>query len=544
MKKITLLFSLMVALTATAFASQATANDEAEVVEFGLTSSFPQESEIIQAIYGVQLKFNKNITVTLPEAGLNILNSKGEVVINIKNARTNENMVIFDLLEEVVDKDGKTEQQYVTISTPDTYTLEVPKGVIKSVDGEDYEKTFTFIVNTPFDVTIVNFKDETDTPVGMIALQGTKDFTVTWPEGGLSVKDKDGNVVASITSQPTQPVPYGIMLNFDQKEVEGEDGKTELQPVQLSTPGTYTLEIPKGVIKSVDGEDYEKTFTFTIIAPQPVINISPNESESLTEIKEIVITISNAEVTFNAEKEVAAYLSGVPTVGDVSYDESTTTITISFEEPLTDEGDYLVSIPDGLYTINGEPNDAAILKYNITKIEPLEIKEVTPKEEEIGKIETITITFNQPIGLAWDENYQTPGQTIDLIDSKGNITELQCIRASGNTLVYAKAEWDKYDYVVMEITEPETYTLDLAQIFVAYGAVEMMDDYSGATWYEYKAKEYATGTYTWSVTGDTAVEGIEAEDGEQVIYDLTGRKVDNITNAGIYIVNGKKVMVK
>ena len=42
----------------------------------------------------------------------------------------------------------------------------------------------------------------------------------------------------------------------------------------------------------------------------------------------------------------------------------------------------------------------------------------------------------------------------------------------------------------------------------------------------------------------TGIEGIEAENGESVIYDLTGRKVNAINAAGIYIVNGKKVLVK
>ncbi len=42
----------------------------------------------------------------------------------------------------------------------------------------------------------------------------------------------------------------------------------------------------------------------------------------------------------------------------------------------------------------------------------------------------------------------------------------------------------------------------------------------------------------------SGIEGIEAENGESVIYDLTGRKVNAINAAGIYIVNGKKVLVK
>lgn len=42
----------------------------------------------------------------------------------------------------------------------------------------------------------------------------------------------------------------------------------------------------------------------------------------------------------------------------------------------------------------------------------------------------------------------------------------------------------------------------------------------------------------------TNIDNIAVENGASAIYDLTGRKVDAITTAGIYIVNGKKVLVK
>lgn len=42
----------------------------------------------------------------------------------------------------------------------------------------------------------------------------------------------------------------------------------------------------------------------------------------------------------------------------------------------------------------------------------------------------------------------------------------------------------------------------------------------------------------------SGIVGIKTENCADVIYDLTGRKVDAITTAGIYIVNGKKVLVK
>ena len=44
--------------------------------------------------------------------------------------------------------------------------------------------------------------------------------------------------------------------------------------------------------------------------------------------------------------------------------------------------------------------------------------------------------------------------------------------------------------------------------------------------------------------GTTGIENVEVENTVKVIYDLTGRRVDAITAPGIYIVNGKKVLVK
>ena len=42
---------------------------------------------------------------------------------------------------------------------------------------------------------------------------------------------------------------------------------------------------------------------------------------------------------------------------------------------------------------------------------------------------------------------------------------------------------------------------------------------------------------------ETNINEVEAET-EEVIYDLTGRRIDEITEAGIYIINGKKTLIK
>jgi hypothetical protein len=44
--------------------------------------------------------------------------------------------------------------------------------------------------------------------------------------------------------------------------------------------------------------------------------------------------------------------------------------------------------------------------------------------------------------------------------------------------------------------------------------------------------------------GTTGIDDVEVENEVKAIYDLTGRRIEAITAPGIYIVNGKKVLVK
>ena len=52
-------------------------------------------------------------------------------------------------------------------------------------------------------------------------------------------------------------------------------------------------------------------------------------------------------------------------------------------------------------------------------------------------------------------------------------------------------------------------------------------------------------TLKYIVQNNTGIDEVKVENGKvKGIYDLTGRRIENITNAGIYIVNGKKTLVK
>ena len=62
--------------------------------------------------------------------------------------------------------------------------------------------------------------------------------------------------------------------------------------------------------------------------------------------------------------------------------------------------------------------------------------------------------------------------------------------------------------------------------------------------YLYVAEANGAASYSFRFPGTTGIENVEVENAVKAIYDLTGRKVEAITTPGIYIVGGKKVLVK
>ncbi len=51
-------------------------------------------------------------------------------------------------------------------------------------------------------------------------------------------------------------------------------------------------------------------------------------------------------------------------------------------------------------------------------------------------------------------------------------------------------------------------------------------------------------SYSLRIPGTTGIEEVEIRNEKEEIYDLTGRRVNEITKAGVYVVNGRKILVK
>ena len=96
----------------------------------------------------------------------------------------------------------------------------------------------------------------------------------------------------------------------------------------------------------------------------------------------------------------------------------------------------------------------------------------------------------------------------------------------------------------------DAYVLTLKEGVVYFGGV-LLNQLENTAFLNNANKVYLPKTagmnaasYSFRFPGTTGVENVVVENEIKVIYDLTGRRVSEITEAGIYIIGGKKVLVK
>ena len=103
--------------------------------------------------------------------------------------------------------------------------------------------------------------------------------------------------------------------------------------------------------------------------------------------------------------------------------------------------------------------------------------------------------------------------------------------------------------LITKESNKEYYVLGMTDGLGFYRAVYGEDEtkfMNGAfkAYLEMPAQQGTAAFYGFDWAGTTAIENVEVENEVKVIYDLTGRRVEAITAPGIYIVGGKKVLVK
>ena len=511
-------------------------DDKTDPASFELLTVSPADGAKVTTVYNIRLEFSKDVAVTLPEGGIGVVNSETKEVVKITRiyedewAPKNNVMLMFEQ-KMVPGKDGKEELQDQYIETPGAYTYTIPAGCIKSVDGEEFaERTFTFTIVSTF--SYASYSPVTTDKLEKIEVTFDKEITeVKLPNSGLSIVDYYWTPVANVVN---------AVVSDDKKTVTLELDKV------ITEQGQYALDLYQGVFVSADGISQYSTLMFNVVDSNPSFSFNYEDGSKVQELGNLEITFSNVKEVKLIENgpKVTAYLPGGSDIeGTAALADNK--ITVTFEQQFTEEGEYVFQVPAGMFTMDGVANEERLLTltlYTFT-ITPLEVVSITPEVGAVDQIEKIIVKFNQPVGLYYNDEGQTPSSSIKLTCGDKEYVLYNDYSNDMTSLTYTTDEWTGTEWKSNPIKEAGTYSLDLSSIVVFYAGEDGVDEwgYPATIWNAYGSVE---GTCTWTISGDNAIKVVAPEAGEQVIYDLLGRRIEKIAGAGIYIVNGKKVVIK
>ena len=144
MKKLLLLFMSMFFMLGTSVAQDKGDGKEEENAAFALQYSTPADGEYTFTVYNIRLQFNKEIVLTLPEAGIDVTNKNTGDVVKITRLDNNEwiekstAVFLFEQKSVYDEKEGKEELKDQIIDVPGQWSYTIPAGCIKSIDGEEF----------------------------------------------------------------------------------------------------------------------------------------------------------------------------------------------------------------------------------------------------------------------------------------------------------------------------------------------------------------------------------------------------------------------
>ena len=158
-----------------------------------------------------------------------------------------------------------------------------------------------------------------------------------------------------------------------------------------------------------------------------------------------------------------------------------------------------------------------------TSADGLQIVSTDANGNEVGSMKYYSGKFT----LYVNEGVATPIKYTITVPEGYSLTEMKVKNSTKSHNAHVDYDWSSYS-LHNTTAEKTIQFVEGVNEFFLYGEVGKLIYLTSLT-----------------ITDTTGVEEVKGENGKvKTIYDLTGRQVNEITKAGIYIVDGKKVFVK
>ncbi|MBO5864959.1 MAG: hypothetical protein J6Q73_02775 [Bacteroidaceae bacterium] len=508
-------------------------------------------------------------TFTLREALEIPANIKGAIILN-------KSFKVQDALQ------GLTEGTAIDIDQQLTVTL--PGSSVYAFDGVNSDPS-----QVPFEV--VDYSPKKAEAVETIKINFNSEAAGEFNPYEMSkfMKFKQGNNVASGVSNYV---------------VEGAQLTVTLS-TKVSTPGEYKLVIPEGLItRASDGKVFSGELAVTITAPEAIVVKSVSPSEDVYSLKTIELTLNKEVVAVeNATATIELKDAEGAVVATATCAVEGNVLTLTLDNEITTPGEYTIVIPEGV-VVGAAIGDAFSGEVTITVeefdvYEPRNIGMKTRNDRNVNSISLSSefhgasnyVLTDTDKGLDYVNLVKieepvcfvaAPGETVTAtvdaagswvhfyvyVDKEGDgftasIAEGSNYAPAGDLVAYSfynnnsssdDSGWnsvgttitggDRNKPSIPAFTAPSesgTYRLRFKQDWCSIDPQGDADGKFG----DFKQNGGQIFDLFLVVSNTTGVEEVKTENvNVKAIFDLTGRKLEQITTPGIYIVNGKKTFVK
>ena len=314
-----------------------------------------------------------------------------------------------------------------------------------------------------------------------------------------------------------------------------------------TTDGDYRITILANSFIYDGGYNQEYSVDVKFIAPTaPAFDLTPDNAVALDKLEKFTVSfpqesivkvneaLSNkTAILYEGEELVSNGYGGFSNsqIGSTSIYTPVEGTTNSFSFTLSsagiNKGKYILLIPAGTFLMGEEENnfnDQIMMVYECTG-EGIDKIEVSPAQP-VRELKEMAITFINETSVSLQTSYtgfslykeiegQSYGDYIEYISGSN-------VRTEDNTLYLTPST---------PITEEGTYYIELG----AY-SLYMSDGVTTST----PQKVY----FTVDPSAPVSVENIEAAATDNRIFTITGLEVKEMKSPGIYIVNGKKVVIR